>query len=111
MSGIVGLLNADDAPVDCALLRRMTRFLAARGPHGAHAKHFGHVALGHTLLDVCEATADRTQPMSIDGARWIVADARLDATSDLIRTLEARGAGNVPPDVSPAELILRAYDV
>ena len=34
MSGFVGILNLDGAPVDGSLLCDMTRFLAFRGPDG-----------------------------------------------------------------------------
>lgn len=36
MSGLVGIVNLDGAPVDGALLRRMTQDLAPRGPDAQH---------------------------------------------------------------------------
>ena len=50
MSGFVGILNLDGAPVDRALLERMTRALEFRGPDATGIWCNGAVGLGHTLL-------------------------------------------------------------
>jgi asparagine synthase (glutamine-hydrolysing) len=108
MSGIAGILNLDGAPVDGHLLARMTEYLGFRGPdgHGMHA--IGNVGLGHTRLKLVEDSGADEQPFTLDGRRWIVADARVDARADLVAGLRARGH-EPPADAADAELILRAY--
>jgi asparagine synthase (glutamine-hydrolysing) len=111
MSGIVGMLNLDGSPVDCRLLARMTEYLAFRGPdrQGMHASQ--NVGFGHTLLSTTTESARETQPLTLDGRRWIVADARVDARQDLIAALNAREQEDIPSGATDVELILRAYCV
>ena len=112
MSGIVGILNLDGAPVDRGLLQRLTDFLAFRGPDasGIWIGDNGCVGFGHTLFATTNDSEIKHQPFSLDENVWIVADARVDAQRDLIA--ELRLQGHAPPEsVSDAELILRAYHV
>jgi asparagine synthase (glutamine-hydrolysing) len=111
MSGIVGLLNLDGAPVDGGLLRRMTEFLAFRGPDLQRTRILNSVGLGHTLLAISDPRDDEEQPFTLDGRTWIVGDARVDAREDLVAELTARGSDAVASDATDIELILRAYDV
>ena len=46
MSGIVGIVNTNGAPVDRELLRRMTTFLAFRGPDAQEVWIQDHVGFG-----------------------------------------------------------------
>jgi len=110
MSGIVGIVRLDGAPIDRELLRRMTNFMAFRGPDGRDIWCDGSVGFGHTLLRSTDESQEERQPFSVDGRVWITADARVDGQSDLIRKLADRCWTNLdhPTD---AELILRAYDV
>ena len=75
MSGIVGILNLDGAPIDRALLRRMTDFLTFRGPDAQHTWVDGNVGFGHALLRTTEESKRERQPFTLDGSVWIVADA------------------------------------
>ncbi len=112
MSGIVGILNLDGAPVDRGLLQRLTDFLAFRGPDASDIwiGDNGCVGFGHTLFATTNDSEINHQPFSLDENVWIVADARVDAQHDLIA--ELRLQGHAPPEsVSDAELILRAYHV
>jgi len=108
MSGFIGIFNADEAPVDCELLERLTGSLMFRGPDARGVWCQGSVSFGHTLFRTTwEAQCER-QPFTLDQQVWIVADARVDAREDLVREL---GCGDdlalsQTPDV---ELILRAY--
>ena len=111
MSGIVGMLNLDGSPVDGGLLGRMTAYLRFRGPDGQRAWAMKNVGFGHALLRVTEESAREAQPFTLDGQRWIVADARVDARQDLIAELRARGQQDVAFDAPDVELILRAYGV
>jgi asparagine synthase (glutamine-hydrolysing) len=109
MSGIVGLLNLDGGPVDGRLLSRMTAFLAFRGPDRQRVHVAKNAGLGHALLRVAEESQPDDQPFTLDGQRWIVADARVDRRQDLIAELRAREADPPASDATDAELILRAY--
>lgn len=108
MSGIVALLQLDGAPVDAALLERMTASLAFRAPDGARARSAGPLGLGHALLRTGDRERAVEEPLTLDGETWIAADARIDGRAELVSDL--RSAGRVvDEDASSAELILHAY--
>ena len=108
MSGIIGIVNLDGRPVDRELLWRMTRYLAPRGPDAQKIWTTENVGFGHALLRTTWESETETQPATLDGTVWITADCRVDARQDLIRELEAHGAG-IPGDTPDPELILHAY--
>ena len=91
MSGIVGLLNSDDAPLDVALLTRMTAAMAFRGPDARHVWADDRVGLGHTLFRTDVASEQECQPWSFGGDVWITADARIDGRAALVQRLRGRG--------------------
>jgi asparagine synthase (glutamine-hydrolysing) len=111
MSGIVGMLNLDGSPVDRSLLGRMTEYLAFRGPDRQRVWVTKNVGFGHALLRLTEESEREEQPFTLDGQRWIVADARVDARQDLIAELRAREQEELTSDATDVELILRAYSV
>src|SRR6516165_9557719 len=113
MSGIVGILHLDQSPVDRNMLQALTDFLTFRGPDAQQIWVNGPVGFGHTLLKTAAESETEHQPFSLDGATWIVADARLDARADLIARLEGQSEHGpdqhgleAAPDV---ELLLRSY--
>ncbi len=108
MSGIAGVVRTDGGPADAELLRRMAASLAFRGPHGTGVRCEGAAGLAHALLDTGDEAHPPAQPFTLDGERWIVADARIDARGDLARALRA-GGEPASEDAPAAELILRAY--
>ena len=110
MSGIAGIVNLDGAPIEAAVLRRMTGSLAFRGPDAQNTWIGSHAGFGHGLLKTTDEAEHERQPLSLDGKVWIVADARVDAQSDLIAGLKSKGQ-EVAPGVPDVELILRAYQV
>ena len=112
MSGFVGILHLDGAPVDRALLDRMTQALSFRGPDAQQVWCQGAVGLGHALLQITPGIALETQPAQLDGRLWITADARIDARAELIGKLKAKSqaAGALSLSTPDAELILHAYD-
>jgi asparagine synthase (glutamine-hydrolysing) len=121
MSGFVGILNLDGAPVDQVLLERMTRSLAFRGPDANAVWCEGGVGLGHTLLrtnripareQALSAEGDK-QPATLGGRLWIVADSRIDDRAELIKKLKRKTgtAGGVSLFAPDPMLILHAYDV
>lgn len=109
MSGIVGIVNIDGAPVDRDLLGRLTAFLDYRGPDARALWVDGHVGFGHTMLRTTDESANEHQPLSIDGRVWITADARVDGRSELRRKLASKGI-EVVDAATDVELILRAYN-
>jgi asparagine synthase (glutamine-hydrolysing) len=111
MSGIVGILNLDGSPIDGDLLGRMTAYLAFRGPDGLRVWSTQQVGFGHALLKITAESEREEQPFTLDGQRWIVADARVDAREDLVAELRTRDQKALASDATDAELILRAYCV
>jgi len=108
MSGIAGIVNTDGAPVSRDLLSRMGAFLRFRGPDAQNVWCDFEVGFAHALLDTSSRTAADKQPCSFDGGVWIVADARIDAQTELREELRSSGI-TLPSGASDAELILLAY--
>jgi asparagine synthase (glutamine-hydrolysing) len=108
MSGIVGLLSPDGAPVDGGLLRCLTGSLAYRGPDAQSVWQEGPVGLGHTLLATTPEAQRERQPCSLDGRTWVTADARVDGREDLVKALRADGRAGLE-GANDVELILHAY--
>ena len=106
MSGIVGLINLDLAPVDADLLRRLTDFMSYRGPDAQEVWIDHHIGLGHTLLRTTFEAESEKQPTSLDGRVWLIADARIDARPELLRALSLNPTDNY----TDAQLILYAYE-
>ncbi len=111
MSGIVGIVHFAGAPVDRHLLGRMTSFMALRGPDAQEIWVDSTVGLGRALLRTTDEADHERQPFTLDGQVWIVADARVDARSELISQLHAHGHGDLRSysEATDVELILRAY--
>ncbi|HET8564164.1 MAG TPA: asparagine synthase-related protein, partial [Candidatus Binatia bacterium] len=108
VSGIAGIINLDSKPVDQQLLRRMTGFMAYRGPDAQEVWVDGNVGFGHTMLRTTQESHDEKQPCSLDGKVWITADARIDDRPGLIQKLEAGQPGDLR-SATDVELILHAY--
>ena len=108
MSGILGLIRTDAAPIDSGLVKSLTKLLATRGPDKEAVWCDGPTGLGHALLRTGHASDSDGQPLTLDGTTWIVADARVDARHDLARLLDPAAEGRLA-SASDAELILRAY--
>src|SRR5262245_13016939 len=109
MSGLVAVVNLGGAPVDIGVLDELTSALAFRGPHARCARVLGSAGLGQTLLELND-TASPSHPFTLDGERWIVADARIDGREDLAAAIRATGHAAPKIDASDVELILRAYE-
>jgi len=93
----------------------MTDSLAFRGPDAQRIWAAGPVGFGHALMCVTNDTDHEVQPASLDGRAfeekiWIVADARVDDRSEIIRKLRAAGR-EIAVRVPDHELILHAYHV
>jgi asparagine synthase (glutamine-hydrolysing) len=108
MSGIVGIINLDGSPVDRLLLGRMTDYLTGRGPDAQETWSQGPVGLGHALLRTVDDTRPDSQPLTLDGQVWIVADARVDGRVELRSKLRNHGCHDLE-EATDAELILQSY--
>jgi asparagine synthase (glutamine-hydrolysing) len=108
MSGIVGVLRTDAAPVERGLIQRLTESLTLAGPDAIATWCNRRVAFGHTLLRTTYESEREHQPFSLDGQTWIVADARLDARRGLVSELNDDAEGGLTR-ASDVELVLRAY--
>ncbi|HYW09488.1 MAG TPA: asparagine synthase-related protein [Longimicrobium sp.] len=104
MSGVVGVVNLDGAPVDGVLMARMVAALAFRAPDGLGTWMGGVVALGHSLLAQPGACGLAT----LDGRVRIAADVRLDARGELVGRLRDAGR-SAAHESRDAELVLHAY--
>ena len=108
MSGIVGMACTDGAPLDSALLGRMTQSLSFRGPDAQAVWTNGSVGFGCALLRATNEAENERQPATLDRKTWIVADARIDARRELISELRSLGCAADASNSDP-ELILHAY--
>lgn len=108
MSGIVGILNQDGAPVDEGLLRALTHFLSYRGPDARGLWSQGSVGFGHALLRTSAESQVEKQPASLDGRFFVTADARIDCRDELKKELEDTGR-RLARAIPDSELILQAY--
>jgi asparagine synthase (glutamine-hydrolysing) len=108
MSGIAGLAGARHASEDRDLIASMGERLAVRGRDARGTWCDGRFGLAHALLRTTDESKEEKQPLTVDAAAWIAADARIDARRDLVGRLRDAGreARLSDPD---AALILHAY--
>lgn len=110
MSGIVGIIHFDGAPVEPGLVEKMTSAMSYRGPDGINHWLNGSVALGQCMLHTTPESLEETQPLTNeDQSLVLVMDGRVDNWEELRRELLSHRA--VLRDRSDAELVLRAYQV
>jgi asparagine synthase (glutamine-hydrolysing) len=108
LSGILGCLSLDGAPVDGALLERMRDRLAHRGPDGSGIWTGGAAGLGHLAFHTTPESVHERQPLaSDDGNLHLTLDGRVDNRAELLADLRAKGFE--PRDDTDAELVLQAY--
>ncbi|MGK7900248.1 MAG: asparagine synthetase B, partial [Hormoscilla sp.] len=72
MSGIVGIVNLDGAPVSRELLQRLTEYMIYRGPDAQEIWVDSHVGFGHAMLRTTIESAQERQPLNINSL-WITA--------------------------------------
>lgn len=115
MSGIAGVVCADGAIPDRALLERMTASLESFAPDGSFIWSEGSLGFCHALLLTDTSSQQRVRRFSSNGSsrnagKIINADARLDSRDELIATLHTHGAvvSNIASD---AELVLAAWEL
>src|SRR2546425_8509445 len=108
MCGIAGIVRQDQAPVDEAILRRMTGVLAHRGPDGEGVYVDGSVGLGHRRLAIIDLCTGAQPIASEDGATWITYNGEVYNYRELRAELTARGS--TFRTTSDTEVILRGYE-
>ena len=108
MSGIVGMLRRNGAPVERGLLKALVHSLSYRGPDAHEVWADGCVGLGHAMLRTTRESLNERQPASLEGRFWITADARLDCRAELMAELE-QAEHKVRHPLPDSELILNAY--
>jgi asparagine synthase (glutamine-hydrolysing) len=108
LSAIAGIFDRKGAPVQRALLRNLTHFLAYCGPDWNDTWFDGPIGFGHAALRTTRESLNEQQPASLDGQLWITADARLDSRDELREEIErtGRNCGRLAAD---SDLILHAY--
>ncbi|HYJ80414.1 MAG TPA: asparagine synthase-related protein, partial [Longimicrobiaceae bacterium] len=108
MSAFAGCAALDGAPEDAGLAARLAECLRLSGFEPARHWQGGGAALAHARLPTGDVGGAAEEPLTLDGERWIVADARLDDRPALAAAL--RGAGlPAAADAPAAELILLAH--
>jgi asparagine synthase (glutamine-hydrolysing) len=110
MSGIVGIVNFDGRAVDVALLDRLTERMRPWAGDRLESIVEGKAGFGHAQLGTTDEAATERQPFNLDGNIHIIADARIDGRTDLIRELRRNGR-SVAGDAPDVELVLHAYHV
>ena len=110
MSGIVGIVHFDDAPIDHELLAGLTEAMAFRGPDSRRTWVDSSAGLGFAKLATTEEARREDQPCALDDDLWIVADARIDGRPELVAALESHGCRSAR-EATDVELILHAYRV
>src|SRR5262245_14843127 len=110
MCGIAGIFEFDpQSRPDEAVLRRMTRLIAHRGPDDSGHYVDESVALGHRRLSVIDLSPTGHQPMgNDDGSVWITYNGECYNYAQLASRLRARGYRF--RSTSDTEVILRLYE-
>lgn len=109
MSGICGIIQFNQQPVDPTVLQAMAETVAHRGPDGINYICQQAAGLAHLALHITPESVQEQQPLrSSDGSLWLTADARIDNRSELIAVLSAKGY-LANPHATDADLILAAY--
>lgn len=109
MCGFAGIVRAENAPVDEALLRRMTRAIAHRGPDGEAFHVEPGVGLGFRRLSIIDLSAAGMQPMSNeDGSIWSTFNGEIYNFMELRRRLES--AGHQFRSKSDSEVLVHLYE-
>jgi asparagine synthase (glutamine-hydrolysing) len=108
MCGIAGILRQDGAPIDGALLRRMTDVLAHRGPDGEGFHVAGPIGLGHRRLAIIDVVGGAQPMLSADGAVAITYNGEVYNFRELRAELQARGFRF--RTTSDTEVVLHAYE-
>ena len=110
MSGICGIIQFDDAPVEPGLFTKMVSVSAYQGQDGVTQWQVANAALAHLVLNTTpEAKAERQPLFNQQGSLVLVADAVIYNRPELIQVLATKAEPGAH-QLSDAELILSAYE-
>jgi asparagine synthase (glutamine-hydrolysing) len=110
MCGIAGIVHLDGAPVNPAVVRRMTDVVRHRGPDGEGVWCGDGVGFGHRRLAIVDLSEAAAQPMQAAGGRYVITyNGEIYNWRELRRELERKGARF--RSHSDTEVILEAYRV
>lgn len=108
MCGICGYYNLNGEPVSQAVLRKMTKAIAHRGPDGEGYYTDRMAALGHRRLSILDLSDNGKQPMLSQGGNYVIAyNGELYNFKDIKRELTAKGY--VFRSHCDTEVVLNAY--
>jgi asparagine synthase (glutamine-hydrolysing) len=113
MCGICGALQLgpEKAPVEPALIERMTAVLAHRGPDDSGTYLNGRVGLGHRRLSVIDLSRNGRQPMcNEDGSVWVVFNGEIYNFADLKKQHRLEEKGHVFRSATDTEVLLHLYE-
>jgi len=108
MSGLFGIYNRDNSPLNPDSVRKMGISIKHRGPDGMHVWQDGPVGIGHCIMHTTTEFLNEHLPyFDIKTGLVITADARLDNRDELVSRLGLeKELKNTIPD---SQLILIAY--
>ena len=109
MAGIFGVFRFDGAPVDRALVTRMSLTLAHRGPEGEGLVFEDTWALGCRMLRATPESICERQPVQRAPGTLLVFDGRLDNRDELIDQL--RGHEDTSTAMPDADLAAGLYEL
>lgn len=108
MSGIVGAVQLNEAPLAEGVLRAMLKALRHRGADGLQAWQQGRMGIGHASLNTAPGSANQVQPAWNQQQTCIItADIRLDNREVLLSAFEI--AATDAATTSDSQLVLAAY--
>ena len=109
MSGICGIINFDDQPVEHNLLEKMADAAAYRGKDGISYWLKNGLGFAHLALHTTPESKREKQPLVYQQyGLVIVADARIDARESLIKKIRGKN-GHITDKPTDVALILAAY--
>ncbi len=109
MCGLAGIFQPDAAPVDAALLRRMTTALAHRGPDGDGFHVEPGIGLGHRRLAIIDVGGGHQPMFNEDNSVVIIFNGEIYNFQELWTKLQ--GLGHVfRSDHSDTETVIHAWE-
>lgn len=107
MSGIVGIIRLDGAPVASSEMDAMLAAMARRGPDRRQSLCMGNAGFGQALLATTPEALVGLQPwLHPPSGRIVVSDSRLDNRPELLREL---GIASAADEVGDGELLHAAF--
>jgi asparagine synthase (glutamine-hydrolysing) len=112
VSGFAGIVriapSVESAEADRSAIELMAHAIAFRGPDAQQQTHQPGASFAYSLLITGAAPQSSSQPVTIDGAVWLVGDVRLDRRNELIDKLDQHGL-HVRSGVTDEEIVLIAW--